>query len=187
MCNQNVRSLSESVPSSIHTPLWLDHSGFPAVAIRGESIARATVSLLLYTSCALIHLQCAMCYVLCTICYVKKRIYCAGAASEIDFAIIFNGVITTSGNINWMLSSKWTLSKNEIFQWWLLLFCFSFEVDAINLNQLFVLDCSYHNLERGKQQMLKGIFWWILVLTSAKINGSQRERNCVRVPDPRPV
>ena len=36
---------------------------------------------------------------------------------------------------------------------------FSFEVDAINLNQLFVLDCSYHNLERGKQQMLKGIFW----------------------------
>ena len=36
---------------------------------------------------------------------------------------------------------------------------FSFEVDAINLNQLFVLDCSYHNLERGKQQMLKGTFW----------------------------
>ena len=32
---------------------------------------------------------------------------------------------------------------------------FSFEVDAINLNQLFVLDCSYHNLERGKQQILK--------------------------------
>ena len=36
-----------------------------------------------------------MCYVLCTICYVKKRIYCAGAASEIDFAIIFNDVITS--------------------------------------------------------------------------------------------
>ena len=128
----------------------------------------------------------AMCNVLWALCCVQRGIYCAGAASEIDFAIIFNGVITTSGNINWMLSSKWTLSKNEIFQWWLLP-VFSFEVDAINLNQLFVLDCSYHNLERGKQQMLKGIFWWILVLTSAKINGAERERNCVRVPDPRPV
>ena len=66
----------------------------------------------------------AMCNVLWALCCVQRGIYCAGAASEIDFAIIFNGVITTSGNINWMLSSKWTLSKNEIFQWWLLPFFF---------------------------------------------------------------
>ena len=44
--------------------------------------------------CALSHLRCAMYYVLYAVCR-GEWIYCAGAASEIDFAIIFNGVITT--------------------------------------------------------------------------------------------
>ena len=126
----------------------------------------------------------AMCNVLWALCCVQRGIYCAGAASEIDFAIIFNDVITSG----YLLDAQ---QQMDIVKKWNLPMMaagfFSFEVDAINLNQLFVLDCSYHNLERGKQQMLKGIFWWILVLTSAKINGAERERNCVRVPDPRPV
>ena len=138
----------------------------------------------LYVCYVLFHtcdVQCTMCFMLCA----------EGNESIVQglhLRLISPLSLTVSSPpvIYWMLSSKWTLSKNEIFQWWLLPF-FSFEVDAINLNQLFVLDCSYHNLERGKQQMLKGTFWWILVLTSIKINGAERERNCVRVPDPRPV
>ena len=35
-----------------------------------------------------------MCNALCALC-CERGIYCAGAAFEIDFAIIFNGVITT--------------------------------------------------------------------------------------------
>ena len=40
------------------------------------------------------NLRCALYYVLYAVCR-GEWIYCAGAASEIDFAIIFNGVITT--------------------------------------------------------------------------------------------
>ena len=37
----------------------------------------------------------AMCNALCALCCVQRGIYCVGAESEIDFAIIFNGVITS--------------------------------------------------------------------------------------------
>ena len=142
-----------------------------------ESIASAVCLL-----CALAHLRCAMHYVLYA---VRGESIVQGLHPRLILALSLT--VSSPPVIYWMLSSKWRLSKNEIFLWWLLPFFFSFEVDAINLNQLFVLDCSYHNLGRGKQQMPKGTFWWFLVLTSAEINGSQRERNCVRVPDPRPV
>ena len=98
-----------------------------------------------------------MCIVLCALCNAQRGIYCAGAASEIDSTIIFNGVITTSYLLDAQqqmdIVKKMKSSNDGCCRF------FSFEVDAINLNQLFVLDCSYHNLERGKQQMLKGRFW----------------------------
>ena len=110
-----------------------------------ESIARAVCLL-----CALAHLWCAMHYVLYA---VRGESIVQGLHSRLISPLSLT--VSSPPVIYWMLSSKWTLSKNEIFQWWLLPF-FSFEVDAINLNQLFVLDCSYHNLERGKQQILEG-------------------------------
>ena len=110
-----------------------------------ESIVKA-VSLL----CAPTHLRCAMYYELYAVCRGESIVQ--GLHPRLISPLSLT--MSSPAVIYWMPSSKWTLSKNEIFQWWLLL-VFSFEVDAINLNQLFVLDCSYHNLERGKQQMLK--------------------------------
>ena len=109
-----------------------------------ESIASAVC-----LRCALAHLRCAMYYVLYA---VRGESILQGLHPRLISPLSLT--VSSPPVIYWMLSSKWTLSKNEIFQWWLLPF-FSFEVDAINLNQLFVLDCSYHNLERGKQQMLE--------------------------------
>ena len=80
-----------------------------------ESIVKA-VSLL----CAPTHLRCAMYYELYAVCRGESIVQ--GLHPRLISPLSLT--VSSPAVIYWMLSSKWTLSKNEIFQWWLLPFFF---------------------------------------------------------------
>ena len=79
-----------------------------------ESIASAVCLL-----CALAHMRCAKHYVLYA---VRGESIVQGLHPRLILALSLT--VSSPPVIYWMLSSKWRLSKNEIFLWWLLPFFF---------------------------------------------------------------